>query len=469
MKENVSKVFDSEQTKVVIDIADRLAAIETKAKDSELMPDNSKGRNAFYVKDQQKLRKAVELWKSNGVLAGLRDDRVSYQDLIETDIKHTREMRDSFSTDHPLLIPRVISEITKEAIEPNIVLTPMLQTISYQHGTQLTFPAIGAIAAADIPEGGEYPERSLDFAGQVVATIGKSGVAVKFSEEMIRYSLYDVMSMHLRAAGRALIRWKEKKVADMIISNSGSTNTLFDNTSQSYSGTTGRNAAGNYNGTITLNDFFRAYATMINRGFVPDTLIMNPFAWQIFADEGLQRIFGFWNGANMWGPQMQGQPGNAPQWKNGGMNGLLNNTTVTAPQNVATTFTNMPTIFPYPFRIVVSPFMPYDATQNVTDMILCDSSQLGVLVVDEQVTTEQWNDPARDIMKVKLRERYGLGSVNNGKGSGLIKGVYLGQSYDFAHNTTVNFSQSDFTGNGFTAPLSGDAARTGGMFNSNYN
>ena len=463
MKENVSKVFDSEQSKVVIDLEQRLTAVEKQSLDSPFA-DRQETRPA-YLKDKSRLRKFTEIWKKNGQIDGLKDGRITIQDLIEQDSKFGKEMKDSFSTDHPLLIPRVISEVTKEAIEPNVVLTPMLQKINYQHGTQLTFPAIGAIAAADIPEGGEYPERSLDFAGQVVATIGKSGVAVKFSEEMIRYSLYDVMSMHLRAAGRALIRWKEKKVADMIISNAGGTNTLFDNTSTSYSGTTGRGAGGSYNGTITLNDFFKAYATMVNRGFIPDTLIMNPFAWQIFADEGLQRIFGFWNGAGMWNT-MQGSPGNAPQWKNGGMNGLLQNTTVSSPENVATTFTNVPSIFPYPFRIVVSPFMPYDATQNITDMILCDSSQLGVLVVDEEVQTDQWNDPARDIMKIKLRERYGLGSLNNGKGSGIIKGVYLGQSYDFAHNTVVTFNpNTDLSG---ANSLTGDAGKTGGQFTSGY-
>lgn len=463
----VGKVFDAEQSKVVIDLADRMAAIEAANKDSDLVPvDKNDKKAAAYQKDRAKLAKAVKLWKSNGSLPELRGARIEYNDLCEIDLKHRREMMDSqFSTDHPLMIPRVISQVVKEAIEPNIVLTPMLETINYSHGSHISFPAIGALAAADIPEAGEYPERSMDFAGQVVATIGKSGLAIKFSEETIRYSMYDVMSMHLRAAGRAMVRWKEQKVATMILSNAGSSNTLFDNTSASYPSTTGRNAAGAYNGTITLNDFFKAYATMITRGFVPNTLIMNPFAWQIFADEGLQRLFGFTHGSAMWNMH-QGSPGAAPQWSNGSGfgNGLLQNTTVTAPQNLATTFTNMPSIFPYAFRIVVTPWMPYDATQNVTDMILCDSSQLGVLVVDETVTTEEWNDPARDIMKLKLRERYGLGSVNNGKATGLIKGVYLGQNYDFSHNTVVNYSQSDFTG----APLSGDSGYTSALFSGTY-
>jgi hypothetical protein len=108
--------------------------------------------------------------------------------------------------------------------------------------------------------------------------------------------------------------------------------------------------------------------------------------------------------------------------------------------------------------------MPYDATQNVTDMILCDSSELGVLVVDEEVTTEQWNDPSKDIMKVKLRERYGLGSVNNGQGTGLIKGVSLDPSFDFTTNHNVSFTTGDFG----SQPLSGDPDYTSSMFTSGY-
>lgn len=459
IKKTVSEVFDTDQAEVIVNLQRELETL----KDSKNIEFVDSKKAPLLDKDRAKLKKAVQLWKNNGRVEGL-DGRIEYGDFVKADLKWTKEMRDSFSNDHPLLIPRVVSEVVKEAIEPNIVLTPMLQRINYQHGTQLTFPAVGAITAADIPEGGEYPERSLDFAGQVVATIGKSGVAIKFSEEMIRYSLYDVMSMHLRAAGKALIRWKEKKVANMILANAGGTNTMFDNTSASYPSTTGRNAGGAYNGTLTQYDLVRAHAEMISRGFVPDTLIMNPFAWEIFANEGLARMFGFTHGGNIFG-SMQGAIGTAPQWSNGGFgNGLLQNTQVTSPQNIATTFSPIPSQFPYAFRIVVSPYMPYDATQSVTDMVLCDSSQLGVMVVDEEVTTEEWNDPARDIMKVKLRERYGLGSVNNGQGSALIKGVYIGQSFDFSTNYSVQYTSGQFG----DQPLSGDAANTTAFFTSGY-
>jgi hypothetical protein len=39
---------------------------------------------------------------------------------------------------------------------------------------------------------------------------------------------------------------------------------------------------------------------------------------------------------------------------------------------------------------------------------MMDTSELGAIIVNEDPTTEEWNDPARDIMKIKVRERYGM-------------------------------------------------------------
>ena len=54
-----------------------------------------------------------------------------------------------------------------------------------------------------------------------------------------------------------------------------------------------------------------------------------------------------------------------------------------------------------------------------------DSSELGVLIVDEEVTTEEFDDPRVDIRKIKLRERYGLGILNEGKAIATLKNVHV--------------------------------------------
>lgn len=388
--------------------------------------------------DSKRLAQMTRLWKNNGYVDGAKE-KIKFEDLFRKDVELTNQIRssgnDNFSTDHPLMIPRTIANIAREAIEPNLVMTSLLTRINYSHGTRIVFPSWGgAMQAADLAEGEEYPEGSMELAGQVEATIGKSGIALKITEETIRYSLYDIVSMQARAAGRAMARLKEKKAVDIITADYGTT--VIDNTSTSYRSSTGRDPAGAYNGTLTLDDLYAAYAIMIDRGFTPNTLIMHPFAWQIFAQEGIARAFGFENGnaALMW-RMPQGSAGNAPQWRAGGLN---QNTYVSQPQQLATTYTNVPSPFPTSFSIVISPYMPYNATTLRTDIVLCDRNELGLLIVDEELTTDEWMDPARDIKKIKMRERYGMAVMNDGKGIGLMKGIRIAKSYDFADKIFIS-------------------------------
>ena len=43
----------------------------------------------------------------------------------------------------------------------------------------------------------------------------------------------------------------------------------------------------------------------------------------------------------------------------------------------------------------------------------------------EDIMTEEWNDPKVDIMKIKMRERYGIGILNEGKAIATLKNVHV--------------------------------------------
>jgi len=446
------KVFDSDQQKVIVQMLRHVNdQAEAKAKstledmglseeDLRLSP-----RDRLRMADQKRLETVSSIWRNNGYIDGA-SDRVSVLDLLQKDMAHAAKMMaDGFSTDHPLLIPRIISDIVREAIEPALNLTPMLQTVNVGAdfmGSSIVFPAWGGMHAGDIAEGAEYPERELELAGEVTATIGKSGVAVKMTDEMLRFSQFDVMNRHLTAAGRAMARHKEQKVANMLLA---STNVVFDNSGAGSKSTTGRNANGAYNGTLSLDDLFYAWATMVDTGFTPTTMIMHPLAWQVFANEGIARAFGFQNGlqAMMW-QTAQGSPGVANQWRIGGMHGLHQQTSVSSPGNIATTSTPVPSISPVSFNVVLSPFMTFDASTNRTDILLVDPAEMGVLVVNEGIQTEEWRQPERDIQKVKLRERYAVSQINDYNGVALLKDINcIEPSVDFRDKIVANI---DVTG-----------------------
>ena len=49
-----------------------------------------------------------------------------------------------------LWLPKVMQNIVKEAIEPMLIGASLLQRIEYHFGQTITFPAVGALVAADI-------------------------------------------------------------------------------------------------------------------------------------------------------------------------------------------------------------------------------------------------------------------------------------------------------------------------------
>lgn len=342
----------------------------------------------------------------------------------------------------PLLMPKVISNIVREAIEPMLVGTSLLQRIGYKYGQTITLPATGALQAADIPEGGEYPEVSMDQGGATVtANIGKSGLAVKITEEMIRYSQFDIIGMHLRQAGWALGRHKEEKIFNLI-RNEGTI--VFDNLkpAQSMLGVLhGRSLDGSGNGSISADDVFDTYAHIIAQGFIPDTLLMHPLTWTMFMKDATLRHFVNNSGtgtyfatttgnpiSNAWGNANQGGQGpSAGQSivEPGTPSGLAPSGTPQYHPNNLTSAPVMPSYFGGGFRIIVSPYVPFDAVHRLTDIYMADSRNLGLLIVDEEVGTEEFNDPSVDIRKIKVRERYALAILNEGHGVGVMRNVHV--------------------------------------------
>ena len=368
------------------------------------------------------------LWKNNGKLEDGK--RIKLQDALSV-------------PNAPVLMPKVISNIVKEAQEPLLVGTSLLQRINYSYGQTITFPAVGALVAADIAEGQEYPERSLQMGGSTVtASIGKSGVAVKVTDEMVRYSQFDVIGMHLRAAGRALARHKEVKIFNHIRTMGVP---VFDNlnpTSSLKGVCTGRDMSGGGNGSVTMDDIFDAYAQIITQGFFPNTLLMHPLTWVMFVKDATLRSFVLANGGGTMFATWTGNPAARAPWDNSGQGGMgMSSGQTVVPPNSQTgeQATDTPGYFPnnlnsapnlpgymnIPFRIIVSPFVPYDARRKLTDIYMFDSNELGVLIVDEEVMTEEFDDPRVDIRKIKLRERYGIGILNEGKAVGILKNVHV--------------------------------------------
>jgi hypothetical protein len=353
--------------------------------------------------------------------------------------KSVMSMSDALATPNASVwIPRVVESIVREEMEPLLIGANLLNRINWNGSNILEFPAFGALEASDIAEGQEYPEQTPNMGGaSVTAKIGKSGLAIRLTEEMIERSQFDIIGLFLRLAGRALARWKEGKIWNMV-RNMGAT--IFDNLTPASSmlgATSGRDMTGAQNGSVTMDDLFDAMARIMSNGFIPDTLIMHPLTWLMFVKDPVMRAFALQNGGGSFFQMWQGQVAHQA-WNNPGMFGLTGRHSVpgdnvaslaaTAPEDYHPQMNSapqLPNYFNFGFRILVTPFVRFDHRRMLSDIYICDGSELGAIVVAEDVTTDRFTDPRTDMEKLKLKEKYGLVMFHAGEQIGVLKNVHV--------------------------------------------
>lgn len=304
-------------------------------------------------------------------------------------------IKEAFGTaDAPILFPKVISRTLKEAAEPVLLVTPMLSTVRLGKGRSMEFPAVNAIQAAEIPEGQEYPEQQLAFAKQVEGKVSKKGVKVVFTEEVISDSQWDIMGLHVRAAGRAMARLKEQIALSRF---AAAATTVFDNDSGSFPDTKGRNINGTANLTLTWEDVVDMAAVLHAENQSPTDFIIHPLMWPLFVKSA---PFHTDSMASAWNASLSSSDsvakGNAPA----GLN------------------------------VILSPFVSFTAGSPAkSDVFLVNRNDIGALLVKDSLSTDEWVDQTRDIRSLKLKERYDIVCYGDGEGIALAKNVRLAANY----------------------------------------
>lgn len=388
------------------------------------------------ISDKEKFTKLYQVFTNAGRFSDDVDERLLIQDLVTTE-------------DLKPFIPKVVKRIVVEALEPNLLIVPNLFTeVNIPTGQMVEIGSIGSVTAGKVSQGGIYPQTNIttDTEGAAVQiTVSKYGCAVNISDEAINESQFDVVTLWLRAAGAALARLKES-LAIRLVNDMGVT--VFDNadpTNSELGVLTGRDISGAQNGTMTLNDLFDLWAHSAIRGFAPDTLIMSPLAWKVFAvDPQLREIV--LKGATLATRRMP--LGQTPGWGDifnpaglglrykaeGDEDGLSAYKTTLTPVN--STLNIPPNYLPSPIKVLVSHLVPFTAPsvvggKAITNIIMADSQRCGILVTKESATPEEADIFERDIHQVKIYERYGMGVFDQGKGIVVARNVIVDRNYIF--------------------------------------
>lgn len=302
-----------------------------------------------------------------------------------------------------VLIPRVIIGTMREAAEPMYIGTKMLQKIRLKSGQSMIFPSAGIMRAYDVAEGQEIPEDVFDVQKHETPEIrvNKSGLRVRASEEMISDSQWDIISMMFKQAGRAMGRHKEQKAFHQFRKHG---HTVFDNyLADPRAKTTGLNKDGNLNDTFSAEDFLDLIIALMANEYTATDLLMHPLAWTVFAKNELM--------GNLQAAPYDNYPvKGAPKQMELGPNSIQGR-------------------LPFNFNVQLSPFIPLDKRARRFDVYAVDRNNVGVLLVRDDLKTEEFDEPARGLKNVKMIERYGIGILNEGKGIAVAKNISMEKSY----------------------------------------
>lgn len=388
----------------------------------------------------------ADLFKNRGYIAD-SEQHVSWEEMHKN---ISPKMRDAVaSPDIYPLMESTLQVILREPVEPIMSISGLFTQVAARGlSTQVLAGAIGgAVYADDVPESGTYPENFFQIGGGMqTAYIGKSGIQCSFTDEALRYSTWDIMSMNVRMMNQALIRHKERKAAAFLstlgtplFNNADPTNSLFGVM-------TGRGIDMAANGVPTVDDIFRGIAHMNEEGFPPDTLLVSPLTYFMFLQDPLMRnlMMQLGMGAASYFQSYSGEAGPRDPWSNGAMGARgmsLGNRIVPSGNAGGETATGivgrehgMTSAFQIPgygpgLRIITSPFVPFDPDTQLFDMYLIRSGDVGLFLRDEELVRVEWRLEQTETTTVRLRERYGYALSNEGMGVGLFKNCKLGRNF----------------------------------------
>ncbi len=304
-----------------------------------------------------------------------------------------------------VLIPRVIIGTMRQAADPVYLASKFYKKIRLQNGSAVLFPSIGVMRAHEVAEGQEIPEETVDWQlhKNSMIHVGKCGVRIQYYDELKSDLEFDLVSVLLQEAGRAMARLKEQKAFDEWLRHGW---TVFDNrlrTQYQGAGTTGVDFDGVLNDTLSVDDLLDLIIAVYNNEYTPTDLIMHPLVWSVFAKNGLT--------GSLTAPYDRETKRETPSA-----------TFKLGPESIQGRL-------PFAFNVNLSPFAPIDVYAKTFDMFCVDANNVGVQIVKDDLKTEEFRDPSRDLNNVKVIERYGFGTYNEGRAICSAKNISMAKSY----------------------------------------
>ena len=341
------------------------------------------------------------------------------------------------STDTVKLIPKVIEGQLREAAEPEYLASKFMNTVHVDGRNTAVYviPIVGELHAHEVGEGTRYNEEYIDWntaeKAPLEVRVKKIGLKVSITEEAIADSSWDIYGINVRKMGQAMGRYKEEWAFNTF-SHHG--HLVFDNARREQNpeaGTHGHAADNSLNDTMTTEDFLDLVLALMANGQTPTDVIMHPLAWVVFARNsmiGNGLTYGALGGSQVhpWGAT-QGTPGFAGLAAEQGPQKLI-----MSPDQVQG---RLPMAG---ISVSFSPQVKFDKVGKKFDMYVINRNNVGVIVQREGLSTDNWTDPERDVRLLKVKERYGVGILDNGKGIAVAKNIAVAPTYPEAPKVSLD-------------------------------
>lgn len=328
------------------------------------------------------------------------DRKADWNELAESEKFVT--MKEALTTqDASILIPKVMTSMIRDTVEPMYIGSKLLEKVRLTEGRSMEFPSMGALRAHHIGETQSYPEETVDF--QMHRTeevrVGKTGLITRVSEEMVRDSQWDVIGILVRKSAEAMMRLKEETIFNQFTSHGYR---LFDNNIREQypeSGTTGLDKDGKENNTLSSEDMIDMFISIMSNGYNPTDVLLHPLSWSVF-------------------------------FKNDIMDSLthaaLGGSQIT---NLSITPDQVSGRIPFAINMQMSPFIPFNHKEKQFDMYVVDANNIGILLEKDALVIEEFNNPERDIQSIKMKERYGVGILDEGKAISVAANLAFERTY----------------------------------------
>ena len=315
------------------------------------------------------------------------------------------------------LIPQVLIGAARKAADPIYMASKFYKKVRLKNGNAIQFPSFGVMRAFDVAEGGEIPAQSIDWnlSSNSLINVGKVGVRIQYTDEVIKDTEFDIVGIMTAEAGRAMARHKEQKAFTEFRKHGYVVfdNLLYkkDNVRYADAATTGVDYNNNLNGTMSLEDYLDLCIAVFNNGYTPTNTIMHPLAFPAFVKNGLT---GALTAVNERDAKFAD----------------VSKSFVIGPDAIAGKL-------PFGLQVDLSNQAPINREARLFDMVVVDKDNVGFLVVKEDIYTEKFREPARDLNNLKLVERYGYSTKDEGRAVCMAKNIAMSKSYPMPNRVKV--------------------------------